>query len=548
MKAILRITLLFASIVMVAVTIAQAQRVVKGTVYMDGELAAGITVEVHKGGSMMTSFDGKYELPADAKSKYIKFTFIDESQKLEIDGKPGDVFDFAFSGKLPSADDAEESTGSNVNLSTLEELMKAHDKDFLNEYSLYTEFYKQKDYKSALPHWRKIYEGYPKSTSNIYIQGGRMYETMLDKATTDEERNKLTDNLMKLYDKRIKYFGEKGYVLGRKATSWYKYKLSPDKQNAPEGDELKAIHKTGYEWLKESIKEQGNQTEPPVIILFMQTTVSLFKLGEMPKEQVIKNYETSMKTSKAIIDDNEDETKVEQTREQVIPYVETIFGKSGAADCDALVNIFTAEFQEKGEDVEFIKSMLRRLGRAGCVESELFAQGTEKLYELEPSAEAAFNMARRYLKKDDMTKAREYYQMAIDQETDNELLATYYYERGLLRYIKMNNLVGARDDARKAIALKPDFCDANMLIGNIYVAASQKFEGSNLEKSAVFWLASDYFNKARRGEDCSIDAAEKIAQYKKYFPNKEEAFMEGLQSGADYKIGGWINETTKVRF
>ena len=83
MKAILRISLLIAAVVMVGITTAQAQRVIKGTVYMDGEPAAGITVEAHKGGEMMTSFDGKYEVEADEKSKYIRFTFIDESKKLE---------------------------------------------------------------------------------------------------------------------------------------------------------------------------------------------------------------------------------------------------------------------------------------------------------------------------------------------------------------------------------------------------------------------------------------------------------------------------------
>ncbi len=547
MKAILRITLLFASIVIVGVTIAQAQRVVKGTVYMDGKPAAGITVEVHKGGDMMTSFDGKYELEADAKSKYIKFTFIDESQKLEIEGKSGDVFDFAFTGDLPSADDAEDTSGD-VNNSSYEELLKAQDKDFLNELSLYREFYKQEDYKSAKPHWDKLYRKYPKSTPNLYIQGGKMMEYQLDNAKTDAEREKVLEQYMKLYDKRMKNFGERGRVLGRKGTSWLKYKLSADRENSPEGEELKAIHKSGYAWLSESVKDQGDQTEPPVLILMMQTTVALFKLGEMPKEQVVKNYELCTGIANTIIEANEDEKKVAQTRDQVLPYIETIFGKSGAADCDALVNIYSPEFEKNKDDADYIKTMLRRLGRAKCTESELFGVATERLYELDPSAEAAFQMARRYLKKDDIEKAREYYKMAIEQETDAELLANYYYERGLLRYARLNNLPGARDDARRALQHQPDFCDANMLIGNIYVAASQKFPGSSFEKSAVFWVACDYFAKARRGEDCSIDASSNIAKYKKYFPNKEEAFMDGIQEGSTYKVGGWINENTKVRF
>ncbi|MDX8338245.1 tetratricopeptide repeat protein [Draconibacterium sp. IB214405] len=547
MKAILRITLLMAAVVMVGITVAQAQRVIKGTVYMDGEPAAGINVEAHKGGSMMTSFDGKYEVEADAKSKYINFTFIDERKRLNIEGQSGDVFDFAFTGSIPSGDGDEVESGD-VNLSSLEELMKAQNRDFLNELSLEQEFFKQNDFKSAMPHWEKLYNQYPKSTTNIYIHGGKMYENLIENAATDAERDKYIDLYMKLYDKRIKYFGERGYVLGRKGTSWLKYKLSAERDNAPEGDALKTIHKSGYEWLSESVQLQGENTEPPVLLLYMQTTVALFKLGELPKEQVVKNYEECTSIGNAIIAANEDESKVQQTQETVMPYIENIFGKSGAADCEALVNIYAPQYQENSSDAEWIKSMLRRLGRAKCTETELFGIATERLYELDPSAEAAFNMARRFLKNDETEKAREYYQMAIDQETDPKLKATYHYERGLIRFAKDGNYVGARNDARKALELDPDLCDANMLIGNIYATASSKFEGTAMEKSAVFWLACDYFAKARRGEDCSIEAAEKLRDYKKYFPNKEEAFMEGLQEGSTYHVGGWINENTKVRF
>jgi len=98
MKAIIRITLLLASVVIVTFTSTQAQRVIKGTVYKDGEPAAGINVEVHRGGSMMTSFDGKYEVEADAKSKWIKFTSIalDETKRLDLDENSPDVINFPF--------------------------------------------------------------------------------------------------------------------------------------------------------------------------------------------------------------------------------------------------------------------------------------------------------------------------------------------------------------------------------------------------------------------------------------------------------------------
>ena len=81
MKANIRKTLLFASIAILMATSTLAQRVIKGTVYRDGEPIAGVTVEAHSGGTMMTSFDGKYKVQADKKTKWIKFTFIEEPGK-----------------------------------------------------------------------------------------------------------------------------------------------------------------------------------------------------------------------------------------------------------------------------------------------------------------------------------------------------------------------------------------------------------------------------------------------------------------------------------
>lgn len=540
MKAFLRKTVLFTMAFVGIVSAPFAQRVIKGTVYMDEKPAAGVTVEAHKGGSMMTSFDGKYEIEANAKTKYIKFTYIDETKKLIIEGKPGDTFDYAFNGKIPAAGGNEES--EDVNLHSAAELLDNN--DFKTEYSLYNEFYKQKDYISAFPHWKNLYEKYPKSTLNIYIQGAKMFEYFIEKANTKVEKDKILDDFVKLYEKRIKYFGHEGYVLGREGTTWLKFKLE---EGNLEGDaQIKAL-KSGYDWLKKSVEAQGNESELPVLVLLMQTSRSLFKLGVLPKETVVINYEKCSSIVNTIIDKNSDADLLGKAK-KVQVYIEDIFGKSGAADCEALISIFTPQFEKNSNDIEFTKNMLRRLRKAKCDDSKLYENATERLYKLDPSAEAAFNMAHRYLKLNDLEKAKAYYKQAMEQESDQELLSTYYYEYALFIFAKENAYSEARDYARKALAINPNYCEALMLIGDIYVAASRSFSDDDFEKATVFWVAVDYYNRARRSEDCSIDAAKKASNYKKYFPNKEVAFMNSIQEGASYKVEGWINETTKVRF
>ncbi len=551
MKSLSRITFLFALIVFAAVNLTMAQRVIKGTVYMDGKPAAGITVEAHKGSSMITSFDGKYEVTADPKSKYLKFTSLatGDSKKFDLVAESMNEIDFAFTGALPGVGAGVETevAKGDIVLKTIEELLKEDNKEFMSEYTMYNEFFKQGDYKSALPHWKNLYDKYPKSTSNIYIQGAKMYEYFLENAKTDEERDKYLKELMDGFDQREKYFGGKGYVLGRKATAWLKYNLSEKRTNPLEGEDLKNALQTAYGWLSISMEEQKKETELPVILLLMQTSRSLFKLGALPKEDVVRNYDKCNTLLNQIAADTKEADKQKEIKD-VQTYIETLFGTSGAADCDALVSIYTPQFQAKSSDIEFIKSMLRRLRQAKCDNSELVEQATIKLYELEPSAEAAFNMARGYVKKDNIEMAKKFYEQAIQQEKDPKLLASYYYERGLLLFAKESAFSEAREMARKAISLDPDLCDAYMMIGDIYVHAASSFNATGIQKSAVFWVAADYYNKARKGDDCAAEAANKAADLRKYFPNKEEAFMEGLQTGQSYKVEGWINETTTVRF
>lgn len=86
----------------ITVTMAQ-QRKIKGTVYnSDGLPAPGVKVTAHRSNSSFyTSFDGTYQISIYPKTKYLKFTFSDREEKLDIEGKANEVIDF---GKKADAD------------------------------------------------------------------------------------------------------------------------------------------------------------------------------------------------------------------------------------------------------------------------------------------------------------------------------------------------------------------------------------------------------------------------------------------------------------
>ncbi len=79
------------------VTVGSGQpRLIKGTVWSkEGKRCAGVIVTAHKSkDKYFTSFDGYYEINANIKSKWIKFTFPDRVEKINIEGITRDVIDF----------------------------------------------------------------------------------------------------------------------------------------------------------------------------------------------------------------------------------------------------------------------------------------------------------------------------------------------------------------------------------------------------------------------------------------------------------------------
>lgn len=518
-----------------------AQRVIKGTVYREGEPAAGVTVEAHKSSdSYMTSFDGKYEIEVSDKSKYLEFTFIDDRRKLDIETNTSNVIDFSFDGEIPTKG-AGAAVAGGLDLRTMEELVKAKDRDFMANLSMYDQFYKQDDYKSAMAPWEKVYYKYPKSTLNLYIHGANMYDAFINKESDWSKKDALIDSLMSVYDRRIKYFNQEGYVLGRKGTDYLKYKL--DNENLTD-DQLKSILKEGYGYLEEAIKLEQKQTEAAVLVVFMQATKRLFLMGEFPKDKVAANYQTASTIINNYLKEEPNSEKYTTSKE----LVDRLFQTSGAADCEALIALYEPQFESIAQDSEELKKMLRILERQDCTDSQLFAQGSDKLYQLDPSAEAAFNMARLFVKRDQFERAKEYYHNAIEAETDKELLSKYYYELGSFVFAKEHNFQRSRDLARKAIENNPNSGRAYILLGDIYAYYSKNYGESDLEHQSLYWLATDYYQKAKRVDpDVFGTANEKINLYKQYFPDKESLFFEGYQEGQTFKIGSWINETTKVR-
>lgn len=398
--------------------------------------------------------------------------------------------------------------------------------------SLYSEFYKQKNYDDALVPWRSVFNICPEASKNIYIQGVNIIAHQIRKARKAknvELANKYIDTLMMVYDQRIKYFGQEAYVLERKGVDLFKY----DENRFEEV----------YNMLLKAIDENKEKTGAAASLGFMQVSVLMLNASKIEKGVAIENYAKAAESIEDNIKQSPDDTTMVKVKESI----ESLFVSIGP-ECDVIISIFQPKFEATPDDLSLLKNITKVLKKQDCTDSQLFFDASEKLYSIEPSADAASNLASMAVKKNETSKAIKFYLEAIDLQEDVLEKAQYYLELASV-YKDLGQLAQARTYAYKALENKPNWGKPYLLIGIMYANSSKSCGENDFEQKAVYWVAVDKFITAKaKDPDVAETANGLIGTYSQHFPDKEGAFFYNVIEGQSYTVGCWINETTKVRF
>jgi hypothetical protein len=242
-------------------------------------------------------------------------------------------------------------------------------------------------------------------------------------------------------------------------------------------------------------------------------------------------------------------TKVQRNIEKIL---------SPLLTCNKLTLIYNEEaFEENKDNVEWLKragNLLQkeRVGDDGeltsCTDNPVFISIAETLYEIEPSAQAALNMAKLGVNKSDWAMAKKYYTEAIDQEEDLRRKANTYMG---LAYVnqKMGALSSAKSNCLKAGQLRKNWGNPYLYLATIYADAAGSCGSNAVEKNAVYWAAINKLSYARSIDPSIADKAAKlISAYSQQIPDKGISFQLGYKEGDKINIGCWINETVSVKF
>lgn len=399
--------------------------------------------------------------------------------------------------------------------------------------SLYREYRDQGLWKQALPFWREAYQVCPASAKTLYIDGAKFYSNKLDAIEGDssklQRRDVLLDSLMAIYDKRIKYFGEEGFVLGLKGVDLFKYDPSRSKE--------------AYNIMKRSIELQGNDADAIVLSVYYRALYNMFRNDEADKSDLLVEYMPVV----SILDYNvaklEDESKrirYEKAKSNLDAFFIQI------AECDDINKILGKRVAENPEDVELNKMTLAVLNKRDCTDNDLYLQVAQNVYKNDPNAAAAYSLGILMLKAKNYSKALDYFEEAARICDDCIELSTYFLRAGQTAAI-MGNTSKAKSYARKILNINPNSGEAYILIGDAIATSAGSCDDGKLGRVGAYWVAVDYYQKARSVDASVADKAnQKIATYSKQFPPVKDVFFYGLKEGDPYTVE-CLGETTTVR-
>lgn len=410
--------------------------------------------------------------------------------------------------------------------------------------SLFVPYAKAGNFKDAYDFWKIVYDECPAATKDIYLYGVRIMGWKIAQEKDPAKKKALIDDLMAVYDKRVKYFGNdrrygKDWIVARKVQDYF----------AQTGDN--ADYNQAYSWLKEIVDEKGENTE--ALGLSLYAFASMKKMVNDPnfKEQYIQDYlrasgglEAQLKAAQAANNQKE--------ADAVTAYksgVDNAFANSGAADCETLQGLYAAKIEENKDNLEYLKQVVSLLRRMRCQEIDAYFAASGYAYKLEPSADAALGLGKQAVKAKDYDTAIKYFEEAANLETENSAKADDYYMIALLLF-EQNSYSKARQYCQKSAEMNSASGTPYLLIGKMYAATAKSvYPNDGVLARAAYNAAIDKFEKAKQVDpNVAEEANTLISSYRAHLPSTEEIFMHpDLEKGKPFTVGGWIGERTTIR-
>ena len=415
--------------------------------------------------------------------------------------------------------------------------------DAETNYVLYRDFLRTNEIPTAFNYWQKVYKNAPAANGKVhyvYTDGIYFYEQFLSTETDSLKRDSFINIIFELYDELERCFPNKtNYVKARKGFDYYyTYKNRVPKEEV-------------FQLFKDVIDEEGNDAPYFIINPFTALLVDMYAEEKIDQEEARVYYDKIM----AITDHGlatcegqycEAWEIIKEYAPVRLEYFETV---KGFFDCEYFMNKYYHLFEESPEDCEVMEEIYSRLSWADCDrEDERFKKlriAANEFCKEEGTLELAWNALReaKYRESIDLFK------QALTEKEYAEKRGEINLTIAKIYYAHLKNFSQARQFAREAAAVKPNWGAPYILIGTLYASSGPLCgPGRGWDSQVVTWVAIDMWNKAKNIDpSVSAEANKWIRQYSQYMPNREDVFIRNLKAGDSYYIGCWIQASTTIR-
>lgn len=398
-------------------------------------------------------------------------------------------------------------------------------------YSMYKEFQNVESYTDAREYYVKVFENCPEFGKNIYSDGVKLYKALIERTKDEKLKEAYADTIAMIYFQRIKYFGDEANQKGRLAMDIIKYKKND------------SAYIQSYQLLKESLALDPDNFSLAFASQFFAVSIYLNEKKHISAKELYDNLvPVSMNINKKIANETDPEYKnnVNKVFASIKQSLKTKIKDS--------LNILASKNSVIGMSDNDIQITGKTLDDLEISDNDFYIALAEMMYQKNPDYESAYKIAEYNKKNQNWNKAEEFFSKALQYNITSEQQAVIYYE--LATIMNYKNLYGeAISYAKKSASLNRASGSAYLLTGAIYAANAQKLGKDNFEKSCYYWLACDYFNKAKYAQqDLKENADALISKYSPFFPKKEDAFMHSVREGDYVDLNGYESERTRARF
>ena len=402
--------------------------------------------------------------------------------------------------------------------------------------SYYHEYFKQKNYDSALPNWRKAYSiCAPTANQNMILDGATLLRRLIAKnAANKEYKAALIDSLLTLHDIRAKYYPKYAVAaVNNKGLDLVTY--------------LKSDNQRVFDGLEEVIETNKEKTRLSILVNDLNAAIELYKEEKLDADKVIATYQRNVAIVKEV---QPDKTVKQEDIDKTKGDIEGLFITSKVASCENLIALFTPRFNADPDNVELASNIVKMMSNSeDCINNDLFLRATTSMHKNEPSAQSAYFLYRLNAAQDNVAEAEAFLEEAVrlSVNEDPKVAADYNIQYANL-CIKNGHKAKAVEAAMKTLELDKEFAGrAYYVIGSVW--GSTTCGGDEIARRAPYWVAVDYMQKAREADpSLAEDCNKMIAQYRVYFPQTAEAFMYDITDGQSYTVScGGMRAVTIVR-